>query len=460
MAHKGADMQASWDAQEAYWRRQLAGAPVLELPLDSPRPPVQSFTRERETLELDATFCAALTRFCGREHVTLFTSLLTAFVVLLHRYTEEDDIIVGSLAAVSQQDGEPLANPVALRINLGGVPSVRELCRRVAHTMAETLANSHYPFEALVNALHTERDVARAPIFQAMCLCSCTMSGAPLSSELLEDAAPYMMRCDIVLAAFEEAGAFRVSCEYDADLFEAASIQRMLGHFHLLLRGVVATPEHSIARLPLVTEAERHQLLGEWNETQTLSLPDTCIHQLFEEQVERTPDAVAVICEDSILTYRDLNRSANQLAHHLRGLGVRPEDRVGLCVERSLDVMVGLLGILKAGGVYVPLDPVYPQERLAFMLADAQAHVVVTHAKLVSRLDASYVGHIVRLDTDQAVIAAKSQEVTVQVEQVMLQQEALLGSRHNKAGVRGQAHQCLPTDIHPSYTQGHCGVAA
>jgi amino acid adenylation domain-containing protein len=414
MAYKGTEMQAGYAAQEAYWRRQLTDAPVLDLPFDSPRPPVQSFIRERETLDLDATFCAELSRFCAREHVTLFTSLLTAFAVLLHRYTEQDDVIVGSLAVVRQQDGEPLGNPVALRINLAGATSVRELCRRVAHTMAEAVANSDYPFAALVNALHPEANNARAPIFQVMFLCSGTISGTPLSSALLEDVASSAASCDVVLSAFEAAGAIRISCEYDADLFEAASIQRMLGHFDLLLRGLVANPEDSIVRLPLLTDSERHQLLGEWNETQMLSLPDRCVHQLFEEQVERTPDAVAVRDENSALTYRDLNRRANQLAHYLRRLGVRPESRVGLCVERSLDMIVGLLGILKAGAAYVPLDPLYPPERLAFMLADTQAHVVLTQVKVLSRIDASYSGrysgHIVRLDTDQAIIAAESQE--------------------------------------------------
>jgi amino acid adenylation domain-containing protein len=414
LACEGTDVQAGYAAQEAYWRRQLADAPVWDLPFDSPRPPVQSFIRERETRDLNAKLCAELNLFCAREHVALFTTLLTVFVILLHRYTEQDDVIVGSVAAVKRQDGELLGNPVALRINVGDAPSVLELCGRVADTTAEAVANSDCPFAALVDGLHSETNIARAPIFQVMFLCSPTMSSTPLSIELLDDVASSVASCDLVLSAFEAADALRISCEYDADLFEAASMQRMLGHLEMLLRGMVANPEQSVVRLPLLTEAERHQLLGGWNETQMLALPNKCIHQLFEEQVERTPDAVAVRDEDRALTYGDLNRRANQLAHYLRRLGVRPESRVGLCVERSLDMVVGVLGILKASAAYVPLDPLYPPERLAFMLADSQAHVVVTQVKVLDRIDASYSGHhsaqIVQLDTDQAIIAAESEE--------------------------------------------------
>ena len=196
--------------------------------------------------------------------------------------------------------------------------------------------------------------------------------------------------------------------EYATDLFDHATISRMVGHFQTLLEGIVAHPEHLLADLPLMTEAERHHIFVEWHDTTTEYLQDTCLHELFEACVEQMPNTVAVVCNAQQLSYNALNRRANQLAHHLRALGVGPEVSVGLCVERSLELAVGLLGILKAGAAYVPLDPTYPKERLAFMLSDTQAPVVVTQQKLVADLP-EHASHLVCLDADWEHIAQQSE---------------------------------------------------
>ena len=244
------------------------------------------------------------------------------------------------------------------------------------------------PFEKLVEELRPERDLSRNPLFQVMFVLQNTPRPIPqptgLSIERV-DVLPATSPFDLSLYLREREGKLIGFVEYNTDLFDSSTIERMIGHFETLLKGIVADPEQPISTLPVLTEAERHQLLVEWNDTEADYPKDSCIHELFEAQVEKTPEAIAVQFEEKQLTYRELNSRANQLAHYLRRLGIGPEKLVGICIERSLEMVVGLLGILKAGGAYVPLDPAYPRERLAFMLEDAQVSVLLTQEKFEDR---------------------------------------------------------------------------
>ncbi|MCV3214074.1 amino acid adenylation domain-containing protein, partial [Plectonema radiosum NIES-515] len=403
--------------QQTYWQQQLGGdMPVLEIPLDYPRSPQQSFIRAKEAVELDEKLCLELNKFCLSENVTLFTTLLAAFKVLLLRYTGQKDIIVGSLSADSLQEKEGanperFINPVVLRTNLTEELTARELLKRVGNKVEAAAQNRDYPFEKLVAAVNGEQNLTRALIFQVMlvlCDVPFCLSQTPICEENLVEQ-EHSALCDLVVLASKKEGNLIIIGEYNAELFESASIRRMLGHLQILLENLIANPNQCISTLPLLTLRERHQLLVEWNNTTKEYPKDKCIHQLFEEQVTLTPDAIAVVFEGEQLTYKELNQRANRIAHHLQRLGVGTEVLVGICVERSLEMVVGLLGILKAGGAYVPLDPTYPSERLVFMLEDASVPVLLTMAKLVESLP-KHQARIVCLDTDWEVIAQQSQE--------------------------------------------------
>ncbi|KYC36320.1 hypothetical protein WA1_42115 [Scytonema hofmannii PCC 7110] len=415
--YKPQDSKITLAQQQTYWQQQLGGdLPMLEIPLDYPRSPLQSFTRAKEVVELDKKLCLELNKFCLSENVTLFTTLLAAFKVLLLRYTGQKDIIVGSLSADSLQEKEGanperFINPVVLRTNLTEELTARELCKRVGNKVEEAAQNRDYPFEKLVAVVNGEQNLTRAPIFQVMlvlCDVPFCLSQTPIYEENLEEQ-EHSALCDLVVLASQKEGNLIISCEYNAELFESASIRRMLGHLQTLLENLIANPDQCISTLPLLTEPERHQLLVEWNDTKTDFPQDKCIHELFEAQVEQTPQAQAVVYEEQQLSYQQLNRKANQLAHYLQGLGVGSEVLVGICMERSLEMIVAMLGILKAGGAYVPLDPEYPQERLAFMLEDTQVSVLLTQQSLKERLP-EYRGNVVCLDTNWLTIARESAE--------------------------------------------------
>ncbi len=405
--------------QKAYWQKQLCGElPVLEVPLNYLRSQVQSFVRAKEAIKLDEQCLVELQKFCTRENVTLFITLLTTFKVLLLRYTGQEDIIVGSMSVdsmrkVEESGGEEFANLVALRTNLTSPLNAKELIMRVARTVAGAVENRDYPFEALVEDVSSEEYLTRAPIFQVMlilCNVPCCISETPISKVELAKIEERSVRCDVVVLAFEEGGVLNLSCEYNAELFEPALIRRMLRHFQTLLSSIVANPDRCISTLPLLTKAERHQLLVEWNDTKAEYPQSKCVHQLFEAQVERTPDAVAVVFEEQQLTYRELNTKANQLAHYLQASGVGPEVLVGICTERSLEMIVGLLGILKAGGAYVPLDPTYPFESLSFILEDVQPPVLLTQKRLLEEIPSQWDAQVICLDSDWEAIAQESVE--------------------------------------------------
>jgi amino acid adenylation domain-containing protein len=406
------------ETQIAYWKEHLTGVSTLQLPTDHSRPTVQTFRGARHFLTLSPTLTLALKTLSQRHGVTLFMTLLAAFQTLLHRYTGQDDIPVGSLIANRPRvEVEGLigffVNIVVLRTDLSGDLSFRELLARVCEVTLGAYEHQDVPYEKLLEELRPPRDLSRNPLFQVMCVLHNTPQQAMELSELTAEPLeidPGMTRFDVALDLWETSEGLHGRFEYSTDLFEPATITRMAGHLQTLLEGIVANPEQHLSQIPLLTADERHRVLVEWNTCTTAAYPhENCIHSLFETQVAQTPDAVAVVCGDESLTYRGLNSRANQVAHYLRALGVGPEMLVGLYIERSLGMVVGLLGILKAGAAYLPLDPAYPPERLTFMVEDAQPPVVLTQERLMAGLPV-YGTHIVCLDAHWPTIAQYSDD--------------------------------------------------
>nr|WP_231936465.1 non-ribosomal peptide synthetase [Fischerella sp. NIES-3754] len=405
------------ESQLAYWRQQLHGAPaVLELPTDHPRPAVQSFRGATHSFRLSPEQTLALKTLSQQEGSTLFMTLLAAFKTLLYRYTGNNDIVIGSpIANRNHREIEGLigffVNTLVLRTDLSGNPSFRELLRRVREVALGAYAHQDVPFEKLVEKLQPQRNLSHTPLFQVMFVLqnahSLEIELPSLTLSTLESDSG-TAKFDLTLYMAETASGMIGSVEYNTDLFEAQTIQRLAEHFQRLLSGIVANPEQRLEELPLLSEAEKQQLLVEWNNTEA-EYPQQCIHQLFEAQVERTPDAVAVVFQDEQLTYTQLNQRANQLAHYLQKLGVKPEVLVGICLPRSIEMLVGLLAILKAGGAYVPIDPAYPQQRLALMLEDAQVSILLTQQHLLEKLPA-HQARVVCLDSDRSSIAQESQD--------------------------------------------------
>ncbi|WP_445299249.1 amino acid adenylation domain-containing protein [Microcoleus sp.] len=400
--------------QLAYWKQKLANLPTLQLPTDRSRSPMQTFRAARQCLALPQTLSEDLAKLSHQEGVTLYMALLAAFKTLLYRYTGQTDIVVGTVTAGrNQPEIQQLigcfVNTVVLRTDLKDNPTFRQLLERVREVALGAFAYQDLPFEKLVEALQPERNLDQNPLFQVAFVLQPPMSGVDSMLNWSQlDIDTETAKLDLALELQERPEGLVGRFEYSTDLFDADTIKRMFGHFQTLLEGIVANPEQKISELPLLTQFERQQLAG-WNNTQTDYPKDACIHDLFEEQVELTPDAIALVFEEQQLTYKELNQRANQLAHYLRNLGVGPEVLVGICVERSLKMVVGLLGILKAGGAYVPLDPAYPPERLVFMLEDAEVAVLLTQARLVEFLP-KHQGGIVCLDTDWEIIERQSEE--------------------------------------------------
>lgn len=398
--------------QLTYWKQQLeVTPPVLELPTDRPRPAVQTFNGATYSRVIPKSLSEGLTTLSLQSGATLFTTLLAAFQILLYRYTGQDDICTGvPIANREQAEIQGLigffVNTLALRTDLSGNPSFQQLLSRVRQVVLGAHAHQSLPFEQLVKALQPARASSYNPLFQVMFVLHnapippLMAPGLTLSSWTVETGTAQF---DLTLSmSYTEQGLIG-TWEYNTDLFDGSTIERIAAHFQNLLSAIVENPQQAVGELPLLSEAERHQLLVEWNDTAREYPTDKCIHQLFEEQVAKTPHAVAVVFEQQELTYRQLNHKANQLAHYLQTLGVKPEVLVGICVERSVEMVVGILGILKAGGAYVPLDPNYPQERLSYMLADSGVQVLLTHSKLSSSLP-SHTARVVCLDTDWGTI--------------------------------------------------------
>ncbi|NET60393.1 MAG: amino acid adenylation domain-containing protein, partial [Symploca sp. SIO2E6] len=401
--------------QLAYWEKQLENLPQLQLPTDRPHTPETTFAGSRLGFTLSKDLTEKLKAISRQAGVTLFMTLTAAIKVLLYRYSSQEDIAIGT---VTSQRNRPelqgvmgdFLNTLVLRSDLSGNPSFLELLKRVRNVCLSAYANQDLPFEQVVNALHPDRHLSQNPLFQVMFVLQPPLTDEKLSwtlSQFEVDAG--ISKFDLTFNLEERPEGMIGVIEYNTDLFDAATIDRAIGHLMTLLEGIVAHPETSITQLPLLTESEGHQLLVEWNDT-TVDYPrDKCIHQLFSEQVERTPDALAVVFEEQKLTYHQLNCRANQLARYLQQFGVKPETLVGICVERSLEMVVGLLGILKAGGAYVPIDPSYPTKRVAYMLDNSQVPILLTQNHLKATLP-EFQGRVLSLDSDWNAIAAESEE--------------------------------------------------
>ena len=401
--------------QLSYWKKQLKDVVPLQLPTDRPRPALPSYRGARESIELSKELTQELKALSRSHDVTLYMTLLAAFQTLLFRYSAQDDIAVGApIAGRTHDETEGLigffVNTLVLRSDLSGNPPFRELLGRVREVALGAYAHQDLPFEKLVEELQPERNLGHSPLFQVMFVLQNTVASAPVREFAgiklrLFGVESEPAKFDVMLTMREGAGGLKGSLLYNTDLFDEVTIKRMVGHFQTLLEGIVVHPEQRISELSLLTDPERHQLLVEWNDTKGEYPRDKCIHRLFEDQVERSPDAIALANADQQLTYGALNRRANQLAHYLRKQGVGPEVLVGICMERSLDLIVGLLGILKAGGAYVPLEPDYPKERLAFMREDAEVSLLLTQEKFLFEMSRQ---PVVCLDRDREKIAQQS----------------------------------------------------
>ncbi|MEC4813297.1 MAG: amino acid adenylation domain-containing protein [Scytonema sp. PMC 1069.18] len=401
-----------------YWKQQLAGTnPVLELPVDRPRPPVQTSRSTNQSFILPQSLSTALSQLSHQEGVTLFMTLLTTFQILLYRYSGQQDILVGSpVTGRNLQEidrlNEFFINTLVFRTDMSGNPSFRELLERVRSVTKSAYAHQDLPIDTLIEELQLERSLSYHPLFQVMFVWQNSLKqalelpGLTLKPFEIENVSS---KLDLTLSMSETEQGLQGVWEYSTDLFDESTISRMSGHFQRLLEGIVESPKQHISQIPLLTPTEHHQLLVEWNQTQADYPTDKCIHELFEQLVQRKPDAIALVFEDHRLTYQQLNSRANQLAHYLRTLGVGSEVLVGICVERSLDMVVGLLGILKAGGAYVPLDPSYPKERSAFMLQNSQPLVLLTQESLISELP-EHTAQVVCFDKDWHSIAQHSEE--------------------------------------------------
>jgi amino acid adenylation domain-containing protein len=411
-----------------YWKQKLQSElPVMNLPIDRPRSRVQTFKGAQAKLVLPETLRKELRNLSRQQGVTLFMTLLAAFKVLLYKYTGQTDILVGSpIANRNRAEVESLigffVNVLVLRTNLSGDLSFQDLLARVKSTALEAYVHQDLPFEKLVEELQPSRDLSYNPLFQVMfVLQNLPKPNLSLSdiSVTCEEGYNGTSKFDLTLFMEDSESGLVATCEYNTDLFNADTITRMLEHFQTLLSSIVSNPEQRISDLQLLTPSEVRQLLVEWNDTNTDYPQDKCIHQLFEAQVEKTPNAVALTFVDAHsradrrvnqqLTYRELNNRANQLAHHLQKLGVKSEVLVGICIERSLEMVIGLLAILKAGGIYLPLDPTHPKERLAFILKDTQTTVLLTKQHLIEKLP-EHEAQVVCLDSDLDIINQYSQD--------------------------------------------------
>jgi amino acid adenylation domain-containing protein/thioester reductase-like protein len=395
------------EEQLAYWRRHLEGAPpVLELPTDRPRPPIQTYSGRSQGMTLSAELAGRIRALAQTEGATLFMALLAAFDAMLYRHTGQTDVVVGvPIANRNRVEVEGVigffVNTLVLRARLDGDPTFRELLRRVSEATIGAYAHQDLPFERLVKELKPQRSLSHSPLFQVFFSVDNTPRERPQFSGLRQNvmrAGNDAAKFDLSFLITDGAGDLSVGVEYNRDLFDDETIARLLGHFRAALESVVEDADRRVSALPLLAPEELRQLLVEWNDTRAEFDTRGAVHELFERQAARTPDSVALVWEGEQLTYRGLNRRANRLARSLRRLGVGPERLVGVMLERSPELVVSLLGTLKAGGAYVPLDPEYPAERLAFMAEDAALRALLTERKLVERLPQTSGASVIAID--------------------------------------------------------------
>ena len=419
-------------SQLHYWKQQLdSQLPILQLPTDRPRLPVQKYQKANQFLVLPKTLTQALKTLSQQKNVTLFTTLLTAFKILLYRYSGQEDIIIGS--PNSDRDLVETRGLIGLftkyfilRTYLGDNLNFQELLDRVHKVALEAYTQQDLPLDKLIEELQIDKNQSFSPLFQVMF--SFQEEGVSIqkfSNLVLEPVLNLIQKpteiksittkFDLALELQEAPEGIKILFEYNADLFNKETISRMVDHFQILVEGIVTNPQAKISELPILTESERYQILVEWNDTKVKYPLNKSLHQLFEEQVERTPKAIAVVFEHQKLTYEQLNSQANQLARYLQQLGVKPETLVGICVKRSLEMVVGLLGILKAGGAYISLDPDYPSERLAYMLEDSQIPILLTQGDLSNQLP-THQAQVICLDTDrQKITLYRSENLVCEV---------------------------------------------
>ncbi|MGW1201114.1 condensation domain-containing protein, partial [Streptomyces sp. NPDC002536] len=453
------------EQQLEWWRERLAGVAPLELPTDRPRPAVRATTGAVHGFEVPAQTLAGLKELAREQGTTLFVALTAAVKAVFARYTGQEDIAVGTASSGrGQGDLEQLVgflvNTVVLRSHVDPQMSFRELLGRVKETVLDAFAHEDVPFERLVEAMDLERDTSRTPLIQAMVV----LQNAPTADLALGDVRVGEHRLERDTALFdltiefeEHDGALRALVEYSAELFDEATVARLGGHLNELLAGAVADADRAVSVLPMLTDAETVLVVDEWNATGGVAAPAGCIHEQVADRAASTPDAVAVCYGDGSLTYRELDERANQLAHHLRESGAGPDALVGLSVERSTEMVVGLLGIMKAGAAYVPLDPAYPADRLAYMLEDSGARLLVTHRGLQDGLSAEGVT-VVDLDRERAAIA----ELPVSAPQVAVSGDNLAyviytsGSTGRPKGVAVEHHTVLNllANCRPAYGFG------
>ena len=406
------------ESQLRYWKKKLTGiSPFFSLPTDMPRPSVQSFQGKVELFQIDSHTTNALKRLSRKSGVTLFTTLLSVFKILLYRYTNQQDVVVGTpIAGRSHKETMSLIgffiNTLVLRTDLSGNPNFTQLLDRVSSTVLDAYTHQHLPFEKLVEELKPERSLSYSPLFQIMFILQNTpetvleLSNLNVEQYKLERVSA---KFDLTMSIKETENTLVGEIEYSTDLFKKQTIEQMSMHYKTLIEAVIAEPNQHICSLPLLTSPERYQLLTKWNNTEVNYVEEKCIHELFESQVEQTPDSTAIVFEDKCLTYQNLNYRANQLANYLKKLGVGLDVLVGICVDRSLEMLVGLLGVLKAGGAYIPLDPAYPKERLAFTLKDSRISFLLTQQQLVQKLP-TYKGQIVCLDAHWEAISQENRD--------------------------------------------------
>lgn len=396
-----------------YWRGKLSGAPsMLELPTDRPRPAVMDHCGAMHRFEIPVPLARQLHRLSRRYDATLFMLLLTVFKVLLFRYSHRQDICVGTPVANRKcLEVESLigffVNTLVLRSDLSGNPQFYELLSQVRNTVLDAQNHQDLPFEQLVETLHPERNLSYSPLFQVMFVLQ-NQTGQALNLADLDigtiDDESNIAKFDLTLHIKDDNEKLSGGFEYNTGLFDASTIARLAGHYVVLLQGIVDAPQSRLYQLPLLTPEERKQILVDWNSTRVAYPMDQCLHGLFETQVGKTPDSDAVGVAELTLSYTELNAKSNQLAHYLRSKGVGPDSLVGLCVERSLAMAIGMLGIMKAGGAYVPIDPHYPEQRIAYMLKDAGIAVLLTQQSLAGTLPDD-VGETICLDSDWQTIA-------------------------------------------------------
>ncbi|HVG21074.1 MAG TPA: condensation domain-containing protein, partial [Blastocatellia bacterium] len=405
-------------AQLAYWGQKLSGIPsTLELPSDRPRPLSVSSEGARQPVNLSKSLTEELKALSLKEGVTLFITVMAAFKVMLSRYTNQTDIPVGTpIANRNRSELESLigffANTLVIRTELSRGMTFSQLLAKVKEVALEAYANQDIPFEQLLERLNPDRDVSRSPLFQVMFALENTphhpleLAGLTLSEMEIDNGTA---KFDLTLWMEERPEGLSGYFEYNTDLFDSSTLGRMAENFQTLLRAAARDPERSISDLPLLAEKERNQLLVEWNDTRKDYGAFQPVHEWFEQQAERTPDAIAATFQGDQLTYRELNRRANQVAHMLRSLGVGPDVGVGISVERSLLIATGVLGIMKSGGAYVPIDPAYPKDRQTFMIEDTRTPVVLTQQKLIEGLPETS-ARVICLDADWDQIARHGDE--------------------------------------------------